>query len=56
MTATTDARRPGRSYAAGEEFVVKESDAAVILRVMRRGVDLVEVIDDRPSGPRKLPG
>jgi hypothetical protein len=44
------------TYQAGDEVVVDEPLAAEILRRSRTSVELVEIIDERPRPPRKLPG
>jgi hypothetical protein len=41
---------PGFSYSAGDEFVVSFAEAARLLKGKgRRGVEIVEVIDDEAS-------
>jgi hypothetical protein len=38
-------------------MVVSEAEAAQLLRLNRRGLELVEVIEDQPAPPKKgLPG
>jgi hypothetical protein len=57
MTFSNDASTPGGSSEAGEEMVVSEEEAARLLRLGRRGLELIEVIEDQPSAAKKkLPG
>jgi hypothetical protein len=50
-------RRPRTFADAGDEIVLSEAEAARLLRLSRRSVDLVEVIDDVPElTKKKLPG
>jgi hypothetical protein len=57
MTFSNDASTPGGSSEAGEEMVVSEAEAARLLRLGRRGLELIEVIEDQPAAPKKkLPG
>jgi hypothetical protein len=54
--ASTDPETPGFTAKSGEEIVVSEEEAARLLRVFRRKLELLEVIDDHQSPRRKLPG
>jgi hypothetical protein len=56
VVASTDPETPGFTVEPGQEIVVSEGEAAHLLRRGRRGLELLEVIDDRPEPPRKLPG
>ena len=57
MWSSDDPRTPGRSVKADRRIVVSEAEAAQILRVGRRGVDVIEVIEDEtPPTKKKLPG
>jgi hypothetical protein len=50
-----DAGSPGAS-GAGRELIVSEAEAAKMLKIGRRGLELLEVIDDQPPPERRLPG
>lgn len=57
MTFSNDASTSGGSSDAAEEVVVSEAEAARLLRLGRRGLELIEVIEDQPSAAKKkLPG
>jgi hypothetical protein len=57
MFSSNDPRRPGGASEAGQELVVSEIEAAQLLRLNRRGLELIEVIEDQPAPPKKrLPG
>jgi hypothetical protein len=56
MLSSTDSKVRGGSFEAGDEIVVSEREAAQLLRVGRRGLELLEVIEDDPTPPKKLPG
>jgi hypothetical protein len=53
MSASTDPGTPGRTAAAGQEIVLSEAEAAQLLRIGRRSVDLIEVIEDEPAPTQK---
>ncbi len=46
----------GRTYQAGDELLVDEPTAATMLRMARRSVELIEIVDDRPERAKRLPG
>ena len=57
MSSSNDPHAPGGASKAGQETVVSEAEAAQFLRLGRRGLELIEVIDDQPMQPKKrLPG
>jgi hypothetical protein len=57
MSASNDPGTPGRTAAAGQEIVLSEAEAAQLLRIGRRSVDLIEVIEDESAPTQKrLPG
>ena len=56
LSSSNDPRTPGRASEAGDEIVVSEAEAAQLFRIGRRGLELLEVIDDEPKPKKKLPG
>ncbi len=55
LVASTEAGEGG-SYRTGDEIVLPFGEAAALLRGKgRRAFEIVEVIDDQPQPPRRLP-
>jgi hypothetical protein len=57
LSASTDPRAPGQKAEAGQEIFLSEVEAAQLLRLNRRAVELIEVIEDeRSPTTKRLPG